>query len=66
MQGLPLSWQPVKDPVPKGQSEVPGPLLGKRCTEWDRGKHEIEPGEVEQTEYDFVLDATLQTVEVYT
>jgi len=34
---------------------VPWPYLGSAAPVGP-GKHEIEPGEVEQTEYDFVLD----------
>jgi hypothetical protein len=71
-QMLPLSSSVVEsineglDPVKKGQTEIEWPPLYSRESEWKEGKLEIEPGESDHINHDFILEAGVQTVEVYT
>ena len=53
------------DPVEEGQTEVQWPLIASRKSKWEKGKLEIEPGESDQLQYDFILDAKVQTIQVY-
>jgi hypothetical protein len=54
-----------KDPVPKGEREVPWALLSERTCEWKKRQFEIEPGEADESTWDFVLPSDVHTVEVY-
>ena len=54
------------DPVPAGKTEVEyWPLLDAHVTSFDKGSYEIEPGESQDIQHDFVLDASTQTIVVY-
>ena len=71
-QVLPLSQDMIndinkdKDLVPKGMTEIEWPLIGKdRDSNWKKGEFEIEPGEKDQIPYDFIIDADIETVVVY-
>jgi len=51
--------------VKQGESEVAWPLIESRELSFDEREIEIEPGERERIPFDFVIDAEVQTVEVY-
>lgn len=53
------------DPVPEGETEVEWPLIQSHRQEFKKGECEIEPGETQDINHDFILDADLQTVEIY-
>ena len=53
------------DPVKEGSREIEWPLIVERPSAWASGEFEIEPGESEQIPYDFIINADVQTVEVY-
>jgi hypothetical protein len=55
-----------KDPVTKGEREVRWPLLCSRQSRWEKSQFQIEPGESDSIQYDFILNHEVQTVEVYT
>jgi hypothetical protein len=55
-----------KDLVPAGETEVPWPSLFNRKSERKKGEFQIEPGESDSIQYDFVLPERVRTVEVYT
>jgi hypothetical protein len=54
-----------KDPVKRGTSEVEWDELHSHKLKWKQGECEIEPGDSQQISHDFILDAEMQTVEVY-
>lgn len=54
-----------KDPVPYKEWEIPWPLVGRRTCSWQRGKFEIEPNESDELHFDFVVDAEIRSVIVY-
>lgn len=70
-QMLPLSTEILKsiderkDPVPDGKTEIEWPLISERLSKWEKEEFEIEPGEKDQIYYDFIFDADIQTVSVY-
>jgi hypothetical protein len=48
------------------RQEISWPLIDKRVTIWKEGEGiEIEPGEEDNLYYDFVINSSIQTVEVY-
>jgi hypothetical protein len=51
---------------PSGESEFPWPVLGKRQWRIDETMGEIEPGEAEILQSDFVIPAGVEQVLVYT
>jgi len=53
------------DPVKKGQTEVEWPLIGERKPKWGEGKIEIEPGESDHIDIDYILEGSVKSVEVY-
>lgn len=53
------------DPVKKGQTEVEWPLIEERKPKWKEGKIEIEPGESDHIDCDFILEGSVKTIEVY-
>ncbi len=55
-----------QDLVPECAQEVPWPLLEKREKTWERGAAEVEPGEGEMLSSDFIIDASIEVVQVYT
>jgi hypothetical protein len=59
------SQEKVLDSIPRGETEINWPSIGDKITKWEEGKFEIEPGEDDQICYDFVIDADVQTVKVY-
>jgi hypothetical protein len=70
-QILPLSLElldPIskgRDPVKAGDREILWPLIKLRKQKWREQECEIEPGESDEFHYDFILDAEVQTIEVY-
>jgi len=54
-----------QDPVPKYKTEVDWPLIGVRSFAWEKGKCEIEPGENDHFVSDYVVNADVQLVTVY-
>ena len=54
-----------EDPIQDGQTEIEWPILRHRISNWDKGKIEIEPGESDVFDYDFIIDVGVSTVEVY-
>ena len=70
-QMLPLSQEVLngisegKDPVCEQETEIEWPLLMDRDSDWKEREFEIEPGEEDQIVYDFIIDANVQTVVVY-
>lgn len=53
------------DPVREGKTEIQWPLLCLRSSKWKKNDFEIEPGETDSIEYDFVIDERIKCVEVY-
>jgi hypothetical protein len=54
------------DPVPEGKTEIDWPLITElKKTEWPAGEFEIEPGETDSVHYDFLIDADIKTVAIY-
>lgn len=53
------------DPVPEGETEVEWPLLKSHSPELEMGDCEIEPGESQDINHDFILDADVETVQIY-
>jgi hypothetical protein len=54
-----------RDPVPEGGTEVAWPLYQCHEQEFRKGECEIEPGESQDINHDFIVDTGLETVEVY-
>jgi len=55
-----------KDPVVEGETEVQWPPLCSRRSKWDKDQFQIEPGESDRIQYDFILKDDVITVGVYT
>lgn len=53
------------DPVPEDRTEVDWPLIGTRSFTWEKGTCEIEPGEHDNFVADYVIDANVQLIAVY-
>lgn len=53
------------DPVPEGGTDVEWPLLKSREPEFEKVDCEIEPGETQDINYDFIVDSDVETVQVY-
>jgi hypothetical protein len=53
------------DPVPPGKTEVEWPMLVGREWPWAIGQFEIEPGEVDVLTADFVIDSSIEVVQLY-
>ena len=53
------------NPVQEGSTEVEWPLLDSRERNWTAGEFEIEPGEVDQVTYDFIVGSDVETIRVY-
>ena len=51
--------------VSDGKHEAGWPLLAEKEVTWPKGSCEIEPGESQQLDFDFVLTSALKTVIVY-
>jgi len=54
-----------KDPVSEGNTECEWPLLSERLGKISKGEFIVEPGETETICYDFIIDADVQTIAVY-
>ena len=54
-----------QDPVARGQTEIEWPLIGHRQAQWSKGQFEIEPGESDTFACDFIVDADVESVSVY-
>jgi hypothetical protein len=52
-------------PVRDGSTEVEWPLLESSERTWKQGEFEIEPGEVDQVTYDFIVGSDVETIRVY-
>ena len=70
-QMLPLSDE-VLDSVAKGhklvsegETEHIWPTLDSRESRWEKGQREIEPNESQDIHYDFIIDAEIQVIQVY-
>lgn len=55
-----------EDPVPNDRTEMDWPMLKRKLTTPNVGDFQIEPGETDSIQYDFILGDGAQTVEVYT
>lgn len=70
-QLIPLSFEiqdsinKGKDPVEDKHTEVLWPLIARKELKLKKGDLEIEPGESDQILYDFILDADIQTIQIY-
>ena len=53
------------DPVPEGSTEVAWPLMKSHRKEFGKDECEIEPGESQDIQFDFILGDHVQTVLVY-
>jgi hypothetical protein len=54
-----------KDPIKNGDTEIEWPLLTSRKTVFMKKAYEIEPGECQEIQCDFILDTTIDTISVY-
>lgn len=54
-----------QNPVPEGETEVAWPLIDSQELEFKEGECEIEPGESQEIHHDFIIDAEVETIEVY-
>jgi len=54
-----------KDPVKRGKSEVQWDGLHSHKVKWKKGDCQIEPGDSQEINHDFILGAEIRTVEVY-
>jgi len=70
-QVLPLSssmkntFSEKEDPVQDEETEITWPLIETRIEEWDKDACQVEPGESDQSHYDFVVDRNIQIIRVY-
>ena len=70
-QVLPLSTEvsqkvvAMQDPVEEPKTEIDWPILAWREDRWATGECEIEPGESQSIQRDFILHGDIRTVEVY-
>lgn len=68
---LPLSPRLMKsinegeDLVEEDKTEIQWPLIESRQEKWKKGECQIEPGEPDESRYDFVIDQDIQTIRVY-
>ena len=53
------------DPVKKGDTEVPWPHIGRHRKKWEPRMCEIEPGDSQQINHDFIVDSDVETIEIY-
>jgi hypothetical protein len=54
-----------EDPVPENHSEVSWQLITERRCDWKKEPREIEPGEIEEHPFDFVIPADVEKIQVY-
>lgn len=54
-----------EDPVLEGNTEIEWPLIDLREWSWAAGEAEVEPGEAEILDADFVVPADVSSVELY-
>lgn len=54
-----------ESPLIEGYSEIGWHLLDKQEFNFEKGIYEIEPGEKHEFNHDFILDADIETLEVY-
>lgn len=60
------SIQEGLDPVAEGASEIEWPLIGERELDLKKDKHEIEPGESQGIDCDFILGEEVEVIAIYT
>lgn len=53
------------DPVPTGHTEIQWPKIASREVRFERAECEVEPGETQSFQFDFVVESQLRTLEVY-
>lgn len=63
--GLKPSFKKGFDPVLRGNTEIEWPMLAGRQWEWEKGEFEIEPGESDSLNADFVINADVEVAEFY-
>lgn len=54
-----------KDPVKEGASDIEWPEIGSRAIKYREDPCEVEPGETQSLQCDFLLDASILSVEIY-
>jgi hypothetical protein len=54
-----------KDPIKRNQIEYDWPLIAERKWQWKEKPREVEPGEIDNIPFDFVIDAEASLVEIY-
>ena len=54
-----------KDPIKGNQIEYDWPLIAERKWKWKEKPREVEPGEIDNIPFDFVIDAEASLVEIY-
>ncbi len=54
------------DPVKQGETEYEWPSVGERKWDWQDHPHEVEPGEDDEIDCDFVVESDAETLEIYT
>jgi len=57
--------RPGIDPVEPGRTELTWPMIAGREWNWDTGGFEIEPGESDAVEADFVISSDVKTIQIY-
>ena len=55
-----------QNPVSEGETEVDWPLIDSQELGLERGECEVEPSESQEIHHDFILDAGIKAIEVYT
>ena len=56
---------PGIDPVEAGRTELTWPMIAGREWNWDKGGFEVEPGEADALEADFVISSNVATIQLY-
>lgn len=55
-----------QDPISAGSCELPWPALIVRDYDWRKKRYEIEPGELENYNFDVILTDDIETIQIYT
>lgn len=54
-----------RDPVAAGQSEILWDNIGERTCDFTENRREVEPGEIDECTFDFVLPGAVRKIQVY-
>jgi len=54
------------DPISEEKNEYDWPLIAEREPKWEKRNFEIEPGETDHANFDFIIDNDIETIEIYT